>query len=91
MPFAFVITVPLDGVPIAVGNPKVPAVYVSFAFTGIIVAVAFGVVQLSSKAIGKVLAGCGTSGFFQKAVSDNTLTKYKTINLKFTKQVVCIK
>ena len=29
--------------------------------------------------------------FFQKAVSDNTLTKYKTINLKFTKQVVCIK
>ena len=29
--------------------------------------------------------------FFQKAVSDSTLTKYKTINLKFTKQVVCIK
>lgn len=29
--------------------------------------------------------------FFQKAVSDSTLNKYKTINLKFTKQVVCIK
>ena len=29
--------------------------------------------------------------FFQKAVSDNTLNKYKTINLKFIKQVVCIK
>ena len=29
--------------------------------------------------------------FFQKAVLDSTLTKYKTINLKFTKQVVCIK
>ncbi|MCF6130969.1 cell division protein FtsQ/DivIB [Flavobacterium wongokense] len=29
--------------------------------------------------------------FFQKAVSDSTLTKYKKINLKFTKQVVCIK
>lgn len=29
--------------------------------------------------------------FFQKAVSDSTLTKYKRINLKFTKQVVCIK
>ena len=29
--------------------------------------------------------------FFQKAVSDNTLNKYKTINLMFIKQVVCIK
>jgi cell division protein FtsQ len=29
--------------------------------------------------------------FFQKAVSDSTLKKYKKINLKFTKQVVCIK
>ena len=29
--------------------------------------------------------------FFQKAVSDSTLNKYKRINLKFTKQVVCIK
>jgi cell division protein FtsQ len=29
--------------------------------------------------------------FFQKAVSDSTLKKYKRINLKFTKQVVCIK
>ncbi len=29
--------------------------------------------------------------FFQKAVLDSTLNKYKTINLKFTKQVVCIK
>ena len=29
--------------------------------------------------------------FFQKAVSDSTLAKYKRINLKFTKQVVCIK
>ena len=29
--------------------------------------------------------------FFQKAVSDSTLSKYKRINLKFTKQVVCIK
>jgi cell division protein FtsQ len=29
--------------------------------------------------------------FFQKAVSDSTLNKYKKINLKFTKQVVCIK
>ncbi len=29
--------------------------------------------------------------FFQKAVLDSTLTKYKKINLKFTKQVVCIK
>ncbi len=29
--------------------------------------------------------------FFQKAVADSTLTKYKRINLKFTKQVVCIK
>ena len=29
--------------------------------------------------------------FFQKAVSDSTLIKYKWINLRFTKQVVCIK
>lgn len=29
--------------------------------------------------------------FFQKAVSDSTLNKYRRINLKFTKQVVCIK
>ncbi len=29
--------------------------------------------------------------FYQKAVLDSTLNKYKTINLKFTKQVVCIK
>ncbi|TBX69569.1 cell division protein FtsQ [Flavobacterium silvisoli] len=29
--------------------------------------------------------------FFQKAVSDSTLNKYRKINLKFTKQVVCIK
>ena len=29
--------------------------------------------------------------FFQKAVADSTLYKYKRINLKFTKQVVCIK
>jgi cell division protein FtsQ len=29
--------------------------------------------------------------FFQKAVSDSSLSKYKRINLKFTKQVVCIK
>ena len=29
--------------------------------------------------------------FFQKAVSDSTLSKYKWINLRFTKQVVCIK
>jgi len=29
--------------------------------------------------------------FFQNAVSDSTLNKYKRINLKFTKQVVCIK
>ncbi len=29
--------------------------------------------------------------FFQKAISDSTLNKYKMINLKFTKQVVCIK
>ena len=29
--------------------------------------------------------------FFQKAVSDSTLNKYKSINLKFTKQVVCVK
>ena len=29
--------------------------------------------------------------FFQKAVLDSTLNKYKKINLKFTKQVVCIK
>ena len=29
--------------------------------------------------------------FFQKAVLDSTLIKYKRINLKFTKQVVCIK
>lgn len=29
--------------------------------------------------------------FFQKAVLDSTLDKYKRINLKFTKQVVCIK
>ena len=29
--------------------------------------------------------------FFQKAVSDSTLNKYKMINLKFTQQVVCIK
>jgi cell division protein FtsQ len=29
--------------------------------------------------------------FFQKAASDSTLKKYKRINLKFTKQVVCIK
>jgi cell division protein FtsQ len=29
--------------------------------------------------------------YFQKAVLDNSLTKYKRINLKFTQQVVCIK
>jgi cell division protein FtsQ len=29
--------------------------------------------------------------FFQKAVQDSTLYKYKKINLKFTQQVVCIK
>ena len=29
--------------------------------------------------------------FFQKAALDSTLNKYKRINLKFTKQVVCIK
>ncbi len=29
--------------------------------------------------------------FFQKAISDSTLNKYKWINLRFTKQVVCIK
>jgi cell division protein FtsQ len=29
--------------------------------------------------------------FFQKAVLDSTLNKYKRVNLKFTKQVVCIK
>ena len=29
--------------------------------------------------------------FFQKVVADSTLNKYKRINLKFTKQVVCIK
>jgi len=29
--------------------------------------------------------------FFQKAVTDSTLTKYKRINLKFTQQVVCVK
>jgi cell division protein FtsQ len=29
--------------------------------------------------------------FFQKAVLDSTLNKYKRINLKFTKQVVCVK
>ena len=29
--------------------------------------------------------------FFQKAVLDSTLSKYKRISLKFTKQVVCIK
>lgn len=29
--------------------------------------------------------------FFQKAVLDSTLDKYQRINLKFTKQVVCIK
>lgn len=29
--------------------------------------------------------------FFQKAVSDSTITKYKMINLKFTEQVVCTK
>jgi cell division protein FtsQ len=29
--------------------------------------------------------------FFQKAVLDSTLNKYKRINLKYTKQVVCIK
>jgi cell division protein FtsQ len=29
--------------------------------------------------------------FFQKAVLDSTLDKYRRINLKFTKQVVCIK
>lgn len=29
--------------------------------------------------------------FFQKAVLDSTLKKYRRINLKFTKQVVCIK
>lgn len=29
--------------------------------------------------------------FFQKAVLDSTLTKYKNINLKFTQQVVCTK
>jgi cell division protein FtsQ len=29
--------------------------------------------------------------FFQKAVTDSTITKYKMINLKFTQQVVCSK
>ena len=29
--------------------------------------------------------------FFQKAVADSTLNKYKMINLKFTQQVVCTK
>lgn len=29
--------------------------------------------------------------FFQKAVSDSTLNNYRRINLKFTKQVVCLK
>ena len=29
--------------------------------------------------------------FFQKAVTDSTITKYKMINLKFTQQVVCTK
>ena len=29
--------------------------------------------------------------FFQKAVSDSSLTKYKIVNLKFTQQVVCTK
>jgi cell division protein FtsQ len=29
--------------------------------------------------------------FFQKAVTDSTLNKYKMINLKFTQQVVCTK
>ncbi len=29
--------------------------------------------------------------FFQNAILDSTLNKYKRINLKFTKQVVCIK
>ena len=29
--------------------------------------------------------------FFQKAVSDSTITKYKKISLKFTEQVVCTK
>jgi cell division protein FtsQ len=29
--------------------------------------------------------------FFQKAVSDSSITKYKMINLKFTQQVVCTK
>ncbi len=29
--------------------------------------------------------------YFQKAVLDSSLTKYKRINLKFTQQVVCIK
>ncbi|MGV9003187.1 cell division protein FtsQ/DivIB [Flavobacterium sp.] len=29
--------------------------------------------------------------FFQKAVADSTLNKYRMINLKFTQQVVCIK
>ncbi len=29
--------------------------------------------------------------FFQKAVTDSTITKYKMINLKFTEQVVCTK
>ncbi len=29
--------------------------------------------------------------FFQKAVSDSTINKYKMINLKFTQQVVCTK
>jgi cell division protein FtsQ len=29
--------------------------------------------------------------FFQKAVTDSTISKYKIINLKFTQQVVCTK
>ena len=29
--------------------------------------------------------------FFQKAVQDKTIEKYKNINLKFTQQVVCTK
>ena len=29
--------------------------------------------------------------FFQKAILDSSLTKYKNINLKFTQQVVCTK
>ncbi|HEU4497334.1 MAG TPA: cell division protein FtsQ, partial [Flavobacterium sp.] len=29
--------------------------------------------------------------FFQKAVQDSLINNYKTVNLKFTQQVVCTK